>query len=104
MEGEKENGGDKLVALNTIERKNWMIHILFLRQEYKECMKTIDEMLKDSDERSEFLLFMKGLIYRIEGNITESLETFKQCHILNPNNVACQKEVAKDLYQKRVNP
>jgi len=88
----------KLQSLCTPERKNWLIHFLFNRQEYKDCLKLVEEMQKESDEKSEFLLFMKGLIFRIEGKIQESLEAFKQCHILNPNNVACQKEVAKDLY------
>ena len=88
---------DKLVAVGALEKKNWLVHILFLRQEYKECLNMIETQTKNSVEKSEFLLFMKGLIYRIEGKIAESLETFKQCHVLNPSNVYCQKEVGKAL-------
>jgi len=88
----------KIMNLNSLGSKNWLIHILFNRQEYKECIQLIDSVEKESKEKSEFLLFMKGLIYRIEGKISESLELFKQCHILSPNNIECQKEIGKALY------
>jgi len=97
-EAQRGKPAEKLLTLNTIERKNWMIHVLFMRQEYKECLKMLDAILKSTEEKSEFLFFMKGLIYRIEGRIAESLEIFKQCHTLNPNDVSCQKEIGKALY------
>lgn len=88
---------NRIMSLNSLGQKNWLVHILFNRQEYKECVSLIESMEKETKEKSEFLLFMKGLIYRIEGKISESLELFKQCHILNPNNIDCQKEVGKAL-------
>jgi Bardet-Biedl syndrome 4 protein len=60
-------------------------------------MKVISEILKNSNGKSEYGLYLKALIHRLEGNIHESLETFKQCHILNPNNIACQKQVGRAL-------
>ena len=79
-------------ALNKREKSNWLVHLLFIRQEYKECLKFVDELIEESSqnndsERSEYAIYIKALILRIKGNIHESLELFKKCHLLNPNNV-----------------
>jgi len=80
------------LALNKREKSNWLIHILFIRQEYSECLKFLDQLLEESErtadgERSEYALYLKALILRIKGEIHESLELFKKCHLLNPNNI-----------------
>lgn len=71
-------------VINSKEKMNWLIHILFLRQEYDECLKVIEEMLIESKGKSEYALYAKALVLRIKGNIHESLELFKKCHLLNP--------------------
>ena len=65
-------------ALNKREKSNWLIHLLFIRQDYSECLKFVDELLEESErkqdgERSEYALYLKALILRIKGNIHESL-------------------------------
>lgn len=64
---------------------NWLVHILFLRQDFEVCLKHIDAMLDDSSGKSEYALYLKALILRIKGKIHESLELFKKCHMLNPS-------------------
>ena len=66
-------------------------------------MELIGNVLKDTDSNSEYALYIKGRriifiminfrysIERMRGNIHEIMECFKQCHIINPNNVDCQK-------------
>eukprot|EP00352_Strombidinopsis_acuminata_P009431 CAMPEP_0176358750 /NCGR_PEP_ID=MMETSP0126-20121128/15806_1 /TAXON_ID=141414 ORGANISM="Strombidinopsis acuminatum, Strain SPMC142" /NCGR_SAMPLE_ID=MMETSP0126 /ASSEMBLY_ACC=CAM_ASM_000229 /LENGTH=95 /DNA_ID=CAMNT_0017713111 /DNA_START=32 /DNA_END=319 /DNA_ORIENTATION=+ len=71
-------------AINRKDIKNWLMHILFLRQDYDECLKLIEQLLEESDGRSEYATYLKALILRTKGNINESLELFKKCHLLNP--------------------
>jgi len=86
-------------ALNKREKSNWLVHFLFIRQEYQECLKFIDELLQEKDgEKSEYALYLKALILRIKGNIHDSLDLFKKCNQLNPNNIEYLKQFAKSLY------
>lgn len=73
-------------AINSKDKLNWLVHVLFLRQDFDECLKIIESMLDESQGRSEYANFLKALILRIKGNIHESLELFKKCHLLNPSN------------------
>ena len=40
--------------------KNWYIHRLYLRQEYKECLKLIEEILKAHQGLCEYAIYVKG--------------------------------------------
>ena len=84
-------------ALNTREKSNWLVHILFIRQEYTQCLKFVDELLEEK-EKSEYALYLKALILRIKGNIHDSLDLFKKCHLLNPNNIEYLKQFGRSLY------
>ena len=75
-----------------------MIHILFIRQEFDDCLKLIDDMLDNTKEKSEYALFVKAMILRINGNIHESLEMFKKWHLLNPSNIDYLKQFGRSLY------
>ena len=75
-----------------------MIHILFIRQEFDDCLKLIDDMLDNAKEKSEYALFVKAMILRINGNIHESLEMFKRWHLLNPSNIDYLKQFGRSLY------
>jgi Bardet-Biedl syndrome 4 protein len=72
--------------------------VLFLRQEFEECLKLVDQMLEDSHGRSEYATYLKALILRIKGKIHESLELFKRCHMLNPGNPDYLKQFGRSLY------
>ena len=77
---------------------NWLVHILFLRQDFDVCLKHIDAMLDDSSGKSEYALYLKALILRIKGKIHESLELFKKCHMLNPSSPDYLKQFGRSLY------
>jgi Bardet-Biedl syndrome 4 protein len=73
-------------AINAQDKLNWIANILFLRQDFDDCLKIVDQMLQETSGRHEFANYLKALILRIKGKIHESLELFKKCHMLNPNN------------------
>ncbi|KAF0980452.1 hypothetical protein FDP41_013666 [Naegleria fowleri] len=80
------------------ERKNWLIHVLYTRQDIDECLQVIDEQMKACEGRCEFALYVKGLIKRQQGDIAQSLQLFQQACILNPMNPQNIKQVGKSLY------
>jgi len=86
------------ITINKSERFNWYIHILFIRQDYDECLKLIEDQLEKTQGKSEYALYAKALILRIKGNIHESLELFKKCHLLNPTNIDYLKQFGRSLY------
>jgi Bardet-Biedl syndrome 4 protein len=91
------NRGTK--ALNNREKSNWLVHMLFIKQEYNQCLKFVDELLEDkSGDKSEYAIYLKALILRIKGSIHDSLELFKKCHLLNPNNIEYLKQFGRSLY------
>ena len=57
-------------TLNKREKSNWLLHILFIRQEYNDCLKFIDDILSERDgDKTEYALYLKALILRIKGDI-----------------------------------
>lgn len=85
-------------VINLKEKFNWLIHVLFLRQEYDECNHIIEDVLHESKGRSEYALYAKALILRVKGQIHESLELFKKCHLLNPTYLDYLKQFGRSLY------
>lgn len=85
-------------VINVKEKLNWLIHILFLRQEYDPCLSLIEDQLTESEGKSEYALYAKALILRVKGNIHESLELFKKCHLLNPTYTDYLKQFGRSLY------
>jgi Bardet-Biedl syndrome 4 protein len=82
------NGARTLVgqAINAKDKLNWLANILFLRQEFNECLTLLNTLLEESEGRNEYATYLKALILRIKGKIHESLELFKKCHMLGPGN------------------
>lgn len=58
----------------------------------------IEQILEESKGRSEYALYAKALILRVKGNIHESLELFKKCHLLNPTYIDYLKQFGRSLY------
>ena len=71
---------------------------MFLRQEYDECLSVIDRMMNSPSDKSEYSMFIKAMILRIKGNIHDSLELFKKCHLLDPLNCDYLKQFGRSLY------
>mmetsp|Transcript_40200 Transcript_40200/g.52928 ORF Transcript_40200/g.52928 Transcript_40200/m.52928 type:complete len:430 (+) Transcript_40200:133-1422(+) len=92
------NTGPGTQTTYTREKRNWFIHLLYTRQEYKECLRVIEEQLRDCNGLCEYPIYIKGLILRQEGRIQESLTLFQAATCLNPHNVCNLKQVGRSLY------
>jgi Bardet-Biedl syndrome 4 protein len=74
------------MAINVKDKLNWLANVLFLRQEFDDCLDLLDRILEESEGRNEYATYLKALILRIKGKIHESLDLFKKCHMLAPAN------------------
>ncbi|CAN8016348.1 unnamed protein product [Ixodes persulcatus] len=92
----------------SLERKNWLIHLHYVRRDFNVCKTLIREMLTETKGTSEYALHIQGkstyehrfalsLILRHEGRISESMELFQSCALLNGDTFNL-KQVARSLY------
>ncbi len=81
----------------TFNNRNWLIHQLYIRGEFSECLKIIEIQLQETQGQSEYPIYIKALIRRHEGKIVESLQLFQAATILNPHNVQNLKQVGRSL-------
>lgn len=79
-------------------RRNWLIHALYIRGEFAECLKVIEAALSECKGLCEYPLYVKALIRRQQGGIAESLQLFQAATVLNPHNIANLKQVGRSLY------
>ncbi|TMW64964.1 hypothetical protein Poli38472_009131 [Pythium oligandrum] len=77
---------------------NWFLHRLYLRGEFKECLRVIEDVLKRHQGLSEYPIYVKALILRHSGRIQESLQLFQAATCLNPDNKENLKQVGRSLY------
>jgi len=80
------------------ERRNWLIHTLFARHDFEECLKVIEHQLSMCQGLCEYAIYVKALIKRHHGEINESLQLFQAATMLNPNNVQNLKQVGRSLF------
>lgn len=88
----------KAPELPIYERRNWLIHLYYIRKEYEQCKAIIKEQLAETNNSSEYALYVNALILRLEGRINESLELFQSCTILSPKSLDNYKQVARSLF------
>ncbi|XP_072408887.1 Bardet-Biedl syndrome 4 protein isoform X1 [Chiloscyllium punctatum] len=88
----------KIPELPIFERRNWLIHLHYIRKDYETCKAIIKEQLHETHGMCEYAVYVQALIFRLEGKIQESLELFQTCAILNPQNVDNLKQVARSLF------
>ncbi|NWH63050.1 BBS4 protein, partial [Geococcyx californianus] len=84
--------------LPILERRNWLIYLLYVCRDYEECKAVIKEQLQESNGLCEYAVYVQALIFRLEGKIQESLELFQTCSILNPRSTDNLKQVARSLF------
>ncbi|ELU12061.1 hypothetical protein CAPTEDRAFT_94608, partial [Capitella teleta] len=84
--------------LAIFERRNWLIHLHFVRKEYDTCKVIVKEQLAETNGMCEYAVYVQALILRQEGRIQESLELFQTCTLLNPQSVDNLKQVARSLF------
>jgi len=82
----------------TREKKNWLLNLLYVRQEFKECLEVVEEQLRESNGMCEYAIYVKALIRRQEGQVQESLQLFQAATCINPRNVHALKQVGRSLY------
>jgi len=75
-----------------------MIYQLYVRQEFDEAVRLIEQVLEETEGLCEFAIYVKALIKRQRGQIQESLTLFQQATAINPHNVANLKQVGRSLY------
>ncbi|RHY31520.1 hypothetical protein DYB32_003411 [Aphanomyces invadans] len=112
--GDSSNA-DRCMLEPPLTAKNYLLHKLYLRQEYAECLKLIEEMLKEHQGLCEYPIYVKGtriawivqwrdntmrvaLIMQRSGRIQESLQLFQAATCLNPDNKDNLKQVGRSLY------
>ena len=85
-------------AASIRERRNWLIHLLYVRQEYAECMSLVEEQLREAGGLCEYALYVKALMKRAEGELHESLALFQAATMISPQNVSNLKQVGRALF------
>ncbi|KAI2648628.1 Bardet-Biedl syndrome 4 protein [Labeo rohita] len=84
--------------LPILERRNWLIHLHYIRKDYETCKAIIKEQLHETQGMCEYAVYVQALIMRLEGKIQQSLELFQSCAILNPKSSDNLKQVARSLF------
>jgi Bardet-Biedl syndrome 4 protein len=80
------------------ESKNWLVFMLYIRNEPEDCLKVIEEILKEFNNRNDLVTYIKGLILRSRGEIQQSLEMLKWSQKLNPVSMEIVKQVGRCLH------
>ncbi|KAI8790259.1 Bardet-Biedl syndrome 4 protein [Biomphalaria glabrata] len=88
----------KAPELPVFERRNWLIHLHYVRKEFDTCKALIREQLSEAGGMCEYAVYVQGLILRQEGKIQESLDLFQTCTVLNMQNPENLKQVARSLF------
>ncbi|XP_032480028.1 Bardet-Biedl syndrome 4 protein isoform X5 [Phocoena sinus] len=81
-----------------LEKQNWLIHLHYIRKDYEACKDVIKEQLQETQGLCEYAIYVQALIFRLEGNIQESLELFQTCAVLSPQSADNLKQVARSLF------
>ncbi|XP_016056974.1 PREDICTED: Bardet-Biedl syndrome 4 protein isoform X3 [Miniopterus natalensis] len=81
-----------------LEKQNWLIHLYYIRKDYEACKAVIKEQLQETQGLCEYAIYVQALIFRLEGNIQESLELFQTCAVLSPQCADNLKQVARSLF------
>jgi Bardet-Biedl syndrome 4 protein len=80
------------------ERRNWLIYELYSHRRFEECERLVEEQLRAARGASEYALYVKGLLRRQQGAISESLLLFQAAACLNPRSVTNLKQVGRSLF------
>ncbi|EPY35947.1 Bardet-Biedl syndrome 4 protein like protein (BBS4-like protein 4) [Angomonas deanei] len=82
----------------TREKRNYLIHELFVRQSYTDCLEVIEAQLRDTDGMCEYALYVKGLLKRLAGELTESLQLLQTAVLVSPENCLSRKQLGRALF------
>ncbi|VDP00431.1 unnamed protein product [Soboliphyme baturini] len=82
----------------TPESSNWLIELHFLQRNFDMCKREIEAQVKGTSGLCAFVLFIQGLVQRLEGNVEGSLSTFEICHDFLPHKALYFKELARSCF------
>jgi hypothetical protein len=54
--------GSKAPEIPLYERKNWLLHLHYIRKDYNTCKALIEELLTESNGQCEYAIYVKGMI------------------------------------------
>ncbi|KAL1007685.1 hypothetical protein UPYG_G00090180 [Umbra pygmaea] len=94
----KKRRAPKAPELPILERRNWLIHLHYVRKDYETCKAIIKDQLQETQGMCEYAIYVQALILRLEGQIQQSLELFQSCAVLNPTSQDNLKQVARSLF------
>ena len=81
-----------------MDRWNWLLHTHYTRRDSESCRALIARLEQETNGLCEYAHYVRGLLLREEGRVQESVDSFQQCVLLNPNSVDNLKQVARSLY------
>ena len=81
-----------------MDRWNWLLHTHYTRHDSESCRALIARLEQETNGLCEYAHYVRGLILREEGRVQESVDSFQQCVLLNPNSMDNLKQVARSLY------
>ncbi|KAL0967902.1 hypothetical protein UPYG_G00259430 [Umbra pygmaea] len=88
----------KAPELPILERRNWLIHLHYIRKDYETCKAIIKEQLQETGGMCDYAIYVQALILRLEGKIQQSLDLFQSCAVLMPQSSDIVKQVARSLF------
>ncbi|UJR36176.1 hypothetical protein I4U23_028910 [Adineta vaga] len=78
--------------LSTIDKYNWLLHVMYGRGEYDR----IQQFIRIQSQKSSYMTYVQALVHRQEGRIVEALDLFQKAVVENPTLINI-KQVAKSL-------
>lgn len=82
--------------MSSISNLNWLLHIMFIRQDYTYCKAIIEYQMKGNCNL-EYLYFIKGLIAREEGHYQDAVLNLQIAVEMRPSDSEYYKEIGRTL-------
>lgn len=80
-----------------LDASNGIIYQMFASRRFDECLSLIEQQLAATFNLSFYPLLIKGLVFRCQGKLNESLQTFQKLARLDPTRVSVLKQLALAL-------
>ena len=77
---------------SSIEKYNWLLHIMYGRGDYDQ----MQQFIRLQPHKSSYMTYIQALVHRQEGRLTEAMENFQNCCRDDPT-VSNVKQMAKSL-------
>eukprot|EP01147_Barroeca_monosierra_P003823 gene3823-6333_t len=81
-----------------VDSFNWRIHEQYVQNNFEECEKTIELALREGKNQCEYAMFMKGVILKNRGCLSEAQSIFQQVLDMCPSNYHVSLQIARCLY------